>query len=148
MKSAAILFKRTFLPASVAAAALLTAATLCALPVAAHVAGASTTTTASISESTQVAMGWSVKKTLHGKNIYNETGARIGRIEDLIISPDKNVSYVIVGAGGFIGIGRHDVAVPVMQHRCGRIGRAGKTGFAPDRLAPGCENLRRKTNRA
>lgn len=115
MNSAAILFKRTFLPASVAAAALLTAATLCALPAAAQVAGASTTTTASISESTQVAMGWSVKKTLLGKNIYNETGARIGRIEDLIISPDKNVSYVIVGAGGFIGIGRHDVAVPVMQ---------------------------------
>jgi sporulation protein YlmC with PRC-barrel domain len=79
------------------------------------VAGASTTTTASISESTQVAMGWSVKKTLLGKNIYNETGTRIGRIEDLIISPDKNVSYVIVGAGGFIGIGRHDVAIAVTQ---------------------------------
>lgn len=84
-------------------------------PAAAQVAGASTTLTASVSESTQIAMGWSVKKTLLGKNIYNDSGVRIGRVEDLIISPDKNVSYVIVGAGGFIGIGRHDVAIPVMQ---------------------------------
>lgn len=68
-------------------------------------------------ESTQVAMGWSVKKSLLGRTVYNESGAKVGRIEDLIISPEKNVSYVIVGAGGFIGIGRHDVAIPVSQIR-------------------------------
>jgi hypothetical protein len=115
MKTLSFTSKRTALAASLATAMVLCGCLAGTSSASAQVAGASTTTTASISESTQVALGWSVKKTLLGKNIYNEAGTRIGRIEDLIISPDQNVSYVIVGAGGFIGIGRHDVAVPVMQ---------------------------------
>jgi hypothetical protein len=42
-------------------------------------------------------------------------GEKVGKVEDLIISPDKSVSYDIVGAGGFVGIGRHDVAIPFAQ---------------------------------
>ena len=80
----------------------------------AQVAG-STTIGITVTEATQVAMGWSVKKTLLGKTVYNEAGEKIGKVMDLIIAPDRNVSYVIVGAGGFIGIGRHDVAIPVSQ---------------------------------
>ena len=74
-------------------------------------------------------MGWRVKKTLMGKTVYNEAGQKVGRVDDLIIAPDKNVFYVIVGAGGFIGIGRHDVAVPVtqIQERAGRLVMAGAT---------------------
>lgn len=83
-------------------------------PARAQVAGG-TTVGISVMESTQIAKGWSVKKTLMGKTIYNEAGNKVGEVEDLIISPDKSVSYVIVGAGGFIGIGRHDVAIPVVQ---------------------------------
>jgi hypothetical protein len=86
-----------------------------ALPAGAQVAGGTTTVGVSIVESTQLAMGWSVKKTLMGKSIYNDAGQKVGKVEDLIISPDKNVTYVIVGAGGFVGIGRHDVAIPVSQ---------------------------------
>jgi len=82
-------------------------------PARAQVAGGSTTIGVSLTESTQMAMGWSVKKTLLGKSIYNDAGQKVGKVEDLIISPDKNVSYV--GAGGFVGIGRHDVAIPVSQ---------------------------------
>ena len=61
-------------------------------------------------------MGWSVKKTLMGKTIYNDVGQKIGTVEDLIVSPERNVSYVIVGAGGLVGVGRHDVAIPVAQN--------------------------------
>lgn len=122
-------------PASLAQSALATTALalaglLCfAGPVSAQVAGGSTTVGVSVTESTQLAMGWSVKKTLMGKAIYNDTGDQIGKVEDLIISPEKNVSYVIVGAGGFVGIGRHDVAVPVSQIRnqSGRLIMAGAT---------------------
>ena len=88
--------------ATLALAATVSAAS----PAAAQVAGGSTTVGISVIESTQIATGWSVKKTLLGKTIYNETGQKIGKVADLIISPDKKVSYVIVGAGGFIGIGR------------------------------------------
>jgi len=74
-------------------------------------------------------MGWSVKKTLMGKTIYNDAGQKVGKVDDLIISPDKNVSYVIVGAGGFVGIGRHDVAIPVtlIQDKAGKLVIAGAT---------------------
>ena len=84
---------------------------------------------ATVTESTKLAMGWSVKKTLMGKTIYNDTGAKVGKVEDLIISPDKNVSYVIVGAGGFVGFGRHDVAIPVtqIQDKAGKLVMAGAT---------------------
>jgi hypothetical protein len=37
------------------------------------------------------------------------------KCDDLIIAPDTAVSFVIVGAGGFIGVGRHDIAVPATQ---------------------------------
>ncbi len=81
----------------------------------AQVAGSTTTMDTHVSETTQVAMGWSVKKTLMGKTIYNDAGDKVGKVEDLIIAPDRNVSYLIVGAGGFVGIGRHDVAIAISQ---------------------------------
>lgn len=97
--------------------------------VAAQVAGGTSTVEATITESMQLAMGWSVKKTLMGKTIYNDTGAKVGKVDDLIISPDRNLSYVIVGAGGFVGIGRHDVAIPVnqIQDKAGKLVMAGAT---------------------
>ncbi|WP_342619401.1 PRC-barrel domain-containing protein [Rhodoferax sp. GW822-FHT02A01] len=98
-------------------------------PAWAQVAGGTTTVETAVVESTKIAMGWSVKKTLMGKTIYNETGQKIGKVEDLIIAPDKNVSYLIVGAGGFVGIGRHDVAIPVsqIQDHAGKLIMAGAT---------------------
>ena len=97
-------------------------------PAWAQVAG-STTTEVTVAESTKLAMGWSVKKSLMGKTVYNEAGQKVGKVEDLIVSPDRSVSYVIVGAGGFVGIGRHDVAIPVTQVRDigGRLVMAGAT---------------------
>jgi sporulation protein YlmC with PRC-barrel domain len=80
----------------------------------AQVAG-STKVGVSVTELRQVALGWSVKKSILDKEVYNEVGEKIGNVEDLIIAPDKKVSYLIVGAGGFLGIGRHDVAFPVTQ---------------------------------
>ena len=95
----------------------------------APIAGGTTTVGAAVVESTTLARGWSVKKTLMGKTVYNDAGAKVGKVEDLIISPDKNVSYVIVGAGGFVGIGRHDVAIPVaqIQDKAGKLVMAGAT---------------------
>lgn len=98
-------------------------------PAAAQVAGGSTTVDTTIVESTQIALGWSVKKTLLGKTVYNESGQKVGKVEDLIVAPGNSVSLVIVGAGGFVGIGRHDVAIPVAQieNRAGKLVMAGAT---------------------
>jgi sporulation protein YlmC with PRC-barrel domain len=81
---------------------------------AAQVAG-STRLGVAVEEMKAVALGWSVKKQIMGQSVYNEQNQRVGKIDDLIIAPDTAVSFVIVGAGGFVGLGRHDVAVPVTQ---------------------------------
>jgi sporulation protein YlmC with PRC-barrel domain len=81
----------------------------------AQVAGSSTTLGVTVTEATQVAQGFSAKKNMLGKPVYNDAGERIGDVDDLIIAPDKKLSYLIVGAGGFVGIGRHDVAIPISQ---------------------------------
>ena len=62
-----------------------------------------------------VASGWSSKKQILGKTVYSENNQKVGRIDDLIVAPDSAVSFAIIGAGGFVGLGRHDVAIPVQQ---------------------------------
>jgi hypothetical protein len=81
---------------------------------AAQVAG-STTVGVAVEEMKAVALGWSVKKQILGQYVYNEQKQRVGKIDDLIVAPDTSVSFAIIGAGGFVGLGRHDVAIPVSQ---------------------------------
>ncbi len=69
----------------------------------------------SVEEMRAVAVGWSAKKQILRQPVYNEQNQRVGTIDDLIIAPDTSVSFVIIGAGGFVGLGKHDVAVPVTQ---------------------------------
>ena len=64
-----------------------------ALPALAQVAGGTTTVAVAVTESTELAMGWSVKKTLMGKTLYNEAGTKIGKVEDLIVSPARSVIF-------------------------------------------------------
>ncbi|MEJ8296344.1 PRC-barrel domain-containing protein [Delftia tsuruhatensis] len=89
-----------------------TASTSWAQPVA-----GTTTLGVTATEVQAVATGWSLKKSVLGKSVYNEEGKTVGKIDDVIVAPDKAVSYAIVGAGGFLGMGKHDVAIPVNQFR-------------------------------
>ena len=116
--------KKTLLIAALGIASAMTALT----PVSAQTAGSTTVGVAAF-DVTEVASGWSVKKSILGKTVYNDAGAKVGKVEDLIITPGKFVSYVIIGAGGFVGIGRHDVAVPMAQivNQGGRITMPGAT---------------------
>ena len=69
----------------------------------------------SVTEISTIKTGWSAKNSLLGKPVYNELGDKIGSVDDLIIAPDKSLSYAIIGAGGFLGMGKHDVAIPITQ---------------------------------
>jgi sporulation protein YlmC with PRC-barrel domain len=82
----------------------------------AQVAG-STTLGVTVEELKAVAIGWSAKKKILGKDVYNDKNEKIGVVDDLIITPDRSLSYAIIGAGGFLGIGKHDVAIPVGQFK-------------------------------
>jgi len=97
-----------------AVAAVLAALALAAgaAPAQAQVAG-STLVGLGVVEVRQVAEGLSVRKQILGHSVVNENGETIGKIDDVIVAPDASVSYAILGAGGFLGLRKHDVAVPV-----------------------------------
>jgi sporulation protein YlmC with PRC-barrel domain len=80
----------------------------------AQVAG-STLIGVSVAELRDVTTGWSAKREILGQSVYNDKDERVGSIDDIIISPDKAVSYAIINAGGFTGLTKHDVAIPVSQ---------------------------------
>ncbi len=80
----------------------------------AQVAGSSTVGV-TVEELKEVALGWSAKKQILGQGVYNEKNEKVGVIDDLVIAPDRAVSYAIVGAGGFVGLAKHDVAIPIGQ---------------------------------
>jgi len=68
-------------------------------------------------------IGWSVKKSLLGRTVYNENNERIGLITDLLIGPTGAISHMVVAAGGYVGKGRHDVAIDMasVEVRAGRF---------------------------
>lgn len=89
-------------------------------------------------ELTQVALGWSVKKTVLGKIVYNDAGEKIGIVDDVIVAPDSRAAFLLIGTGGFIGPGGHDVAVAMTQVRNhgGNLEMAGATREALKAMAP------------
>lgn len=48
---------------------------------------------------------------LVGSNVYNRQDEKIGDIEDLVIENGKTVTALVIGIGGFLGIGGRYVAV-------------------------------------
>jgi sporulation protein YlmC with PRC-barrel domain len=80
----------------------------------AQVAG-STLIGVSVTEMRDVSKGWSAKRQILGQPVFNDKDERVGSIDDIIVAPDKAVSYAIINAGGFLGLAKHDVAIPVSQ---------------------------------
>jgi sporulation protein YlmC with PRC-barrel domain len=53
---------------------------------------------------------------VRGKEVYDAEGQRLGSIEDLYIDRrEREVRFVEVGAGGFLGIGEKRFLVPVEE---------------------------------
>src|ERR1700681_4713290 len=46
-----------------------------------------------------------------GLNVYNANNEKIGDINELLIGKDGQIDRVVVGAGGFLGMGEHNVAL-------------------------------------
>lgn len=70
---------------------------------------------ATVIEMEAVVVGWSTRRDLLGKPVLNDTGEVVGKIEDVIITPDNSISFAIIGVGGFLGLAKHDVAIPADQ---------------------------------
>ena len=122
--------KRKVLTAIAAASVLLTGATM---SISQQVVG-STQLGVAVAERRDVTTGWSAKRQVLGKTVFNDSGAGIGKVDDIIVAPDKAVSYAIIGAGGFLGVGRHDVAIPVSQIKQQSDGKFILAGATKDAL--------------
>jgi sporulation protein YlmC with PRC-barrel domain len=69
-----------------------------------------TTTTAPVAATP----GWRASK-LVGVNVYNNDNEKIGDISEILLDTSGKVSGVIIGVGGFLGLGQHDVLVQMNQ---------------------------------
>jgi sporulation protein YlmC with PRC-barrel domain len=56
---------------------------------------------------------------LEGKAVYGAEGESIGDINDVLVSQNGSVNAVIIGVGGFLGIGEKDVAVDMSALQLG-----------------------------
>lgn len=57
-----------------------------------------------------------------GKNVYGADGERIGDVNDLLVDLQPGgVPVIVIGVGGFLGIGEKDVAVPLGAVRSQRL---------------------------
>ncbi|QOZ78748.1 PRC-barrel domain containing protein [Bradyrhizobium sp. CCBAU 53351] len=93
---------------------------------------ATTSPTASIHKEGE----WRASK-LVGVNVYNNSNEKIGDINDLILDSSGRVANVVIGVGGFLGMGEHNVAVAFDQLKFAKEPMktasndgAGKTGSA------------------
>jgi hypothetical protein len=59
----------------------------------------------------QTGSGFRASK-LAGASVYNRDKDKIGVIDDLVVSPSDHTAFAILSVGGFLGMGRHYVAVP------------------------------------
>ena len=52
------------------------------------------------------------------RSVYDLSNNKVGEIVDLLLMPDGKISLLVLRAGGFLGLGEKDVAVPfdAVQH--------------------------------
>lgn len=114
--------------------ALMSLALLSTAKAASNDVAGSSTLGVSVSVLQELVHGWSVKKQALGRAVYNEKNQKIGQIADVIVAPDKSLSYAIVATGGFLGMAKHDVAVPADQLKREQNGKIVLNGATKDTL--------------
>jgi len=59
----------------------------------------------------KLAAGYRSSKVV-GSAVMNEANETIGKVDDLLVSPDGKLPYAVLSIGGFLGVGTHYVVVP------------------------------------
>jgi len=57
---------------------------------------------------------WRASK-LEGLDVYNNNNEKVGDISEVLLDQSGKVQAVVIGVGGFLGMGEHSVAVPFEQ---------------------------------
>ena len=97
--------------AGVAASALLASVAFAQSP-SATTDRATTVAPVAASDSTSFKGNWRASK-LVGLNVYNDSNESLGSINDLLTDKSGDIKAVVIGVGGFLGVGEHLVAVPL-----------------------------------
>ncbi|WP_197427251.1 PRC-barrel domain-containing protein [Bradyrhizobium retamae] len=66
--------------------------------------------TAGSQEKMELKGNWRASK-LMGLDVYNDGNEKLGEINELILDKEGKVNAVVIGVGGFLGMGEHDIAV-------------------------------------
>lgn len=74
------------------------------------------TGTAVTSQALMTSGSWRASK-LIGLDVYNQSNEKLGDINELILDKDGKVAAVIIGVGGFLGVGERDIAVSLGELR-------------------------------
>jgi sporulation protein YlmC with PRC-barrel domain len=53
---------------------------------------------------------WRASKMV-GLSVYNDSNENLGSISELLVDNSGKINAVIIGVGGFLGVGQHDIAV-------------------------------------
>ena len=97
--------------AALAGSALLASAAFAQTPAATTIDKAGATTTMPAATASSFQGDWRASKMV-GLSVYNDKNESVGSINDLLTDKSGNIKAVIIGVGGFLGVGEHLVAVP------------------------------------
>jgi sporulation protein YlmC with PRC-barrel domain len=75
-------------------------------------ASSSATSSSDTISSSQLQGDWRASKVV-GLSVYNSNNEKLGSINDLLMDTSGNIKAVVLGVGGFLGMGEHLVAVPL-----------------------------------
>ncbi len=64
---------------------------------------------------TQIQPGQWRASQIEGLDVYNNNNEKIGDISEMLVDQSGKIQAVVVGVGGFLGIGERDVAIPFEQ---------------------------------
>ena len=57
---------------------------------------------------------WRASK-LVGLNVYNEQNEKLGDISEILLDKSGKVEGIVIGVGGFLGMGQHDIKVDMAK---------------------------------
>ena len=52
---------------------------------------------------------------LRGTSVLGSDGVKIGSVDDILLDRNGSIKALVIGVGGFLGIGAKDVAIPFKQ---------------------------------
>ena len=72
------------------------------------------TATAPASASVAQSAAWRSSK-LIGLNVYNDQNEKLGDISEILLDKSGKVEGIVIGVGGFLGMGQHDIKVDMAK---------------------------------